>query len=198
LQQRRDPDYLREAYKPALDIISYLEQGDQRDPGILVIKAHIHGDSFEFAEEQRCYIQAKDFERFLPVLDWYHARSLSREVWHEIDGDDLDDAAITALSPQSLAPRQGSHLSVANLRDKIREAGALLERSSLTARWAAWIKYAYGCELIMWGNDESWAKGIEEVVAACASLEEVRVAASENKALAKARTDQRFKALSKS
>ena len=197
VKDRANPDRVRDAYALALDIISYLEQGDQRDPGIVVIKAHVHGDRMEFNEEQRCYIEAKDFDRFLPVLDWYHARSLGFDLWHEIGGADMSDAEIEALSAATLQPRQGSRASAGSLRDKIREARALLERSTETARWAAWIKFAYGRELVMWGNDAEREQGILEIVGAADMLEEIRDAVREERRLAKVRGDKRIKALMK-
>lgn len=194
---RTQPQRLAEAYRVPLEIITYLEQGDQRDPGIVVIKAHVHRARMEFNEEQRCYLEAKDFDRFVPVLDWYHARSLALEVWHEIDGDRMTDKQIAALDAKALAPRKGSKLSPGSLRDKLREAGALLERSTETARWAAWIRLAYGRELIMWGNEAECEKGITEIVAAATLLDEVRIAVTEERRLAKVRNDPRIKALSK-
>jgi class 3 adenylate cyclase len=194
---RTNPARLAEAYKVPLEIISYLEQGDQRDPGIVVIKAHVHRARMEFNEEQRCYIEAKDFDRFVPVLDWYHARSLGLEVWHEIGGEQMRDDEIRALDAQTLTPRKGSRLSAASLRDKIREAGALLERSAETARWAAWIKFAYGRELVMWGGEAERERGIAELLAAADLLEEVRVAITEERRLAKVRTDPRIQALAR-
>lgn len=194
---RTSPARLADAYRMPLEIITYLEQGDQRDPGIVVIKAHVHRARMEFNEEQRCYIEAKDFDRFVPVLDWYHARSLGLEVWYEIDGDRMTDAQIAALDAKALSPRKGSKLSPGSLRDKLREAGALLERSTETARWAAWIRFAYGRELIMWGNDAEREKGITEIVAAAELLDEVRIAIIEERRIAKVRTDPRIKALSK-
>ena len=194
---RTSPARLADAYRVPLEIITYLEQGDQRDPGIVVVKAHVHRARMEFNEEQRCYIEAKDFDRFVPVLDWYHARSLSLEVWYEIDGDRLSDEQIAALDMNKLSPRKGSKLSPGSLRDKLREAGALLERSTETARWAAWIKLAYGRELVMWGNEAEREKGITEIVAAAELLDEVRIAIVEERRIAKVRTDPRIKALSK-
>jgi hypothetical protein len=87
---------------------------------------------------------------------------------------------------------------MASLRDKIRETAALLERSSETARWAAWIKFAYGRELVMWGTDEERERGIGEIVAAAELLDEVRIAITEERRLAKVRTDPRIRALAKS
>jgi len=194
---RAQPPRLAEAYRVPLEIITYLEQGDQRDPGVVVIKAHVHRARMEFNDEQRCYLEAKEFDRFVPVLDWYHARSLALEVWHEIDGDRMDDAKIAALDAKALSPRKGSKLSPGSLRDKLREAGALLERATETARWAAWIRLAYGRELIMWGNEAEREKGIAELVSAAELLDEVRIAIVEDRRLAKVRADARIKALMK-
>ena len=192
---RTAPARLADAYQVPLEIITYLEQGDQRDPGIVLIKAHVHRARMEFNEEQRCYIEAKDFDRFVPVLDWYHARSLTLEVWHEIDGESLSDEQIAALDAKALVPRKGSKLSPGSLRDKLREASALLERSTETARWAAWIKLAYGRELIMWGNEAEREKGISEILSGAELLDEVRIFVAEDRRFAKVRTDPRFKAL---
>jgi hypothetical protein len=107
----------------------------------------------------------------------------------------MSDEQVAQLDLDKLKPRKGSKLSPGSLRDKLREAGALLERSTETARWAAWIRLAYGRELIMWGNQAEREKGITEIVAAANLLDEVRIAMTEDRRFIKVHNDPRIKAL---
>jgi len=193
--ERENQQKLRDAYDQAMEIVSYLSQGDQRDPGILMIKGLIHGESFDFDQERLCYREARALNRQVPVLAWYEGYSLSSEVWYEIDGDNLTDDEKRKLTPHTIVPKR--QLSADEIRKKITEAIRLLAEAAEVARWAAWIHYTYGCELVMWGNDAQREEGISEVSFACKLLDDVKLEISREYYLMKVWDDPRMKSLQK-
>jgi class 3 adenylate cyclase len=193
--EREDREKLRKAYVYAMETISYLAQGDQRDPGVLMIKGLICGESYDFERERECYKQAREFKRQVSVLDWYDGYAVSAEVWYEIGGDALGADEIVAMTIDSIKPRKGSNFSATDLRQKIKEATALLAKAAEAARWSAWIHYTYGCELVMWGDDKARERGIAEVAYACTLLEDVKVEIASESYLAKVRNDPKILSL---
>ena len=189
VKDREKAEKLREAYSDAMDIIKYLAQGDQRDPGILMIKGLIHGESYDFELERACYVQGREFKRQVSVLDWYEGYSLSSEVWYEIGGDDLKVDQVRKLTLDTIKPRKNSKLSADCLRSKIADATQLLARAAEAARWSAWIHYTYGCELVMWGDADHREKGISAINYACSLLGDVKSDVSGEPYLVKVRND---------
>jgi class 3 adenylate cyclase len=192
---RENRERLREAYLYAMETISYLAQGDQRDPGILMIKGLICGESYDFDRERDCYKQAREFKRQVSVLDWYDGYAVSSEVWYEIGGDALEPDEIEAMTIDTIKPRKGSRFSTTDLGQKVIEATALLARAAEAARWSAWIHYTYGCELVMWGDDKARERGIAEVAYACTLLNDVKVEIANEPYLAKVNNDPKILSL---
>ncbi len=97
--ERGDPQALKKAFSDAKETANYLAQGDQRDPGILMIQGLIDSECYDFPKERERYAQARKFSKQVAVLDWYEGYSYSHEIWAAVGED--EDMTYATLKPTS-------------------------------------------------------------------------------------------------
>lgn len=165
---RDDKGKLRDAFVEAKEKARLLGQGDQRDAGVLFIQGLIEGEYGNYDEERRLYEEAIGYREQLAEAFWYKGQSYSMQVYEE--GADL--------SPEKI--------------QEYKEGAICCFRQAKTMRsQAAWMLYDYGCELIQWAPDDQAPEvneGVNEIVAACHALEDVKSKIKKEPYLKKVRT----------